>query len=81
MKKITVLTNIRWAPEYNHYLDVLSYGTKEIYVNKNNIETAEEKCYRVAIDEQGFRKKDTEFYEFTMSSGTKYITEDMWVIE
>lgn len=81
MKKITVLTNIKWAPNYDRYLNILSYETKQIYVNKNNIETAERMGCRVATDEHGFSKQHMALCEFTTTSGAKYLTEDLWVIE
>ena len=80
MYKIKIWDNIQYSSKHSHYEDAISYTTKDIYINRDNIECVEEITLRVASpDGNVYRTLYVDLFEITMVSGKKVYTED-WSI-
>ena len=80
MYKIRIWDNIQYSSQYSLCKDVVSYTTKDIYINRDNIEVVEEITLRVASpDGNVYRTLHVDLFEVTMVSGKKIYTVD-WSI-
>jgi hypothetical protein len=79
MYKIKIWDNIQYSSQYSLCKDIVSYTTKDIYINKDNIECVEEITVSLASIEGASQTSYVNLFEVWMVSGKKVYTED-WSI-
>jgi hypothetical protein len=78
MHIVPIWDSIQYSDESNHFIDVISYSTKNVYINKANIELVEPISFRVGKDYTS--RVTVDLFKVTMVSGNSFYTESRGVL-